>query len=198
MLDPKLGKIKIFLLLFHLLLEEVLFLVRIYCLKVPQTTITIIVYVQEFTSHDVLLKKDNAIIIKFIKFGMEVDFYTLIGGCSSFTTHGNIDVIKRKHYLTATCNWWFLQVLNTIPPTQALHDKSVLKLIFRNYQRQIKSTGPHTGYFLLMTERMLGIQSLNILLFTMVYVLQCLWFDCALELSTDDASMEDLSAFGCW
>ena len=29
MLDPKLGKIKIFLLLFHLLLEEVLFLVRI-------------------------------------------------------------------------------------------------------------------------------------------------------------------------
>lgn len=198
MLDPKLGKIKIFLLLFHLLLEEVLFLVRIYCLKVPQTTITIIVYVQEFTSHDVLLKKDNAIIIKFIKFGMEVDFYTLIGGCSSFTTHGNIDVIKRKHYLTATCNWWFLQVLNTIPPTQALHDKSVLKLIFRNYQRQIKSTGPHTGYFLLMTGRMLGIQNLNILLFTMVYVLQCLWFDCALELSTDDASMEDLSAFGCW
>ena len=145
-----------------------------------------------------LLKKDNAIIIKFIKFGMEVDFYTLIGGCSSFTTHGNIDVIKRKHYLTATCHWWFLQVLNTIPPTQALHDKSVLKLIFRNYQRQIKSTGPHTGYFLLMTERMLGIQSLNILLFTMVYVLQCLWFDCTLELSTDDASMEDLSAFGCW
>ena len=29
MLDPKLGKIKIFPLLFHLLLEEVLFLVRI-------------------------------------------------------------------------------------------------------------------------------------------------------------------------
>ena len=29
MLDPKLGIIKIFLLLFHLLLEEVLFLVRI-------------------------------------------------------------------------------------------------------------------------------------------------------------------------
>ena len=81
-----------------------------------------------------LLKKDNAIIVKFIKFCLEVDFYTLIGGCSSFTTHGNIDVIKRKHYLTATCNWWFLQVLNTIPPTQALHDKSVLKLIFRNYQ----------------------------------------------------------------
>ena len=49
-----------------------------------------------------------------------------------------------------------------------------------------------------MTERMLGIQSLNILLFTMVYVLQCLWFDRALELSTDDASMEDLSTLGCW
>ena len=145
-----------------------------------------------------LLKKDNAIIVKFIKFCLEVDFYTLIGGCSSFTTHGNIDVIKRKQYLTATCNWWFLQVLNTIPPTQASHDKSVLELIFRNYQGQIKSTGPLTGYFLLMTERELGIQSLNILLFTMVYVLQCLWFDCALELSTDDASMEDLSTFGCW
>ena len=29
MLDPKLGKIKLFLLLFHLLLEEVLFPVRI-------------------------------------------------------------------------------------------------------------------------------------------------------------------------
>ena len=107
-------------------------------------------------------------------------------------------MIKRKQYLTATCNWWFLQVLNTIPPTQASHDKSVLELIFRNYQGQIKSTEPLTGYFLLMTERELGIQSLNILLFTMVYVLQCLWFDCALELSTDDASMEDLSTFGCW
>lgn len=80
------------------------------------------------------VRKDNAIIVKFIKFGMEVDFYTLIGGCSSFTTHGNIDVIKRKQYLTATCNWWFLQVLNTIPPTQASYDKSVLELIFRNYQ----------------------------------------------------------------
>ena len=45
-----------------------------------------------------------------------------------------------------------------------------------------------------MTERVLGIQSLN----TMVYILQCLWFDCALELSTDDASMEDLSTLGCW
>ena len=134
-LDPKLGKIKFFLLLFHLLLEEVLFLVRIPLKGTSDNNnITIIVYVQKFTSHDVLLKKDNAIIVKFIKFGMEVDFYTLIGGCSSFTTHGNIDVIKRKHYLTATCNWWFFQVLNTIPPTQALHDKSVLKLIFRNYQ----------------------------------------------------------------
>ena len=132
-LDPKLGKIKIFLLLFHLLLEEVLFLVRI----LLKGTLDNNYYNSLCTGiHKswCVVKKDNAIIIKFRKFGMEVDFYTLIGGCSSFTTHGNIDVIKRKHYLTATCNWWFLQVLNTIPPTQALHDKSVLKLILRNYQ----------------------------------------------------------------
>ena len=71
MLDPKLGEIKIFLLLFHLLLKEVLFLVRIPLKGTSDNNnITIIVYVQEFTSHDVLLKKDNAIIVKFIKFGM--------------------------------------------------------------------------------------------------------------------------------